>query len=128
GPSWEHPLGTDNLGRDTLTRLSLAGRTSLVISGASALLAAVIGATLGLIAGYVGGLTDSIIMRVVDALLALPAILVALVLGVIVGNGTAPLVFALGIIFAPTFARVMRAPVIALRERDFILAARLSGR
>lgn len=127
GPSWQHPLGTDNLGRDSLTRLALAGRTSLLISGASALLAAVIGTTLGLIAGYVGGIVDSVIMRIVDAMLALPAILVALVIGVILGSGTATLVLALGLVFAPTFARVMRAPVIALRERDFILAARLSG-
>ncbi|WP_243228328.1 ABC transporter permease [Microbacterium sp. CIAB417] len=127
GPSAEHLLGTDNLGRDTLTRLALAARTSLVISGAAALLGAVIGTFFGLIAGYVGGWVDSVIMRVVDAMLALPAILVALVVGVVIGNGPGPLILALGLIFAPGFARVMRAPVIALRERDFVLAATLSG-
>lgn len=127
GPSLAHPLGTDNLGRDTFTRLALAARTSLVISGAAALLAAIIGTAFGLIAGYVGGATDSVIMRVVDVLLALPAILLALVIGVILGSGTEPLILALGLIYAPTFARVMRAPVMALRERDFILSARLSG-
>lgn len=127
GPSAEHFLGTDNLGRDTFTRLALAARTSLVISGAAALLGAVIGTFFGLIAGYVGGWVDAVIMRVVDAILALPAILVALVVGVVIGNGPWPLILALGLVFAPGFARVMRAPVIALRERDFVLAATLSG-
>ena len=127
GPSGEHLLGTDNLGRDTFTRLALAARTSLVISGAAALLGAVIGTFFGLIAGYVGGWVDAIIMRVVDAVLALPAILVALVVGVVIGNGPWPLILALGLVFAPGFARVMRAPVIALRERDFVLAATISG-
>lgn len=126
-PSVEHLLGTDNLGRDTFTRLALAARTSLVISGAAALLGAVIGTFFGLIAGYVGGWVDAVIMRVVDAILALPAILVALVVGVVIGNGPWPLILALGLVFAPGFARVMRAPVIALRERDFVLAARISG-
>jgi len=127
GMSALHLLGTDNVGRDSLVRLALAGRTSLIISGCAALLAAVVGAALGLVAGYVGGMVDAVIMRIVDALLALPAILVALVVGVIIGNGAIPLIISLGIIFAPTFARVMRAPVIALRERDFVLAAQLSG-
>lgn len=127
GPSGAHLLGTDNVGRDSLVRLALAGRTSLLISGSAALLAAAIGTALGLIAGYAGGIVDTVIMRTVDALLALPAILVALVVGVIIGNGPVPLVLALGLIFAPTFARVMRAPALALRERDFVLASRLSG-
>ncbi len=127
GPSAAHILGTDNVGRDTFVRLALAGRTSLVISGVSALLAAVIGSTVGLIAGYAGGWADAVLMRIVDALLALPAILVALVVGVIIGNGPGPLILALGLVFAPSFARVMRAPVIALRERDFVLAAQLNG-
>lgn len=127
GPTATHLLGTDNLGRDSFTRLALAARTSLYISGAAALLAAVIGTAVGLVAGYIGGWVDSILMRIVDATLALPGLLVALVVGVIIGRGAWPLIIALGLIYAPTFARVMRAPVIALRERDFVLAARLSG-
>lgn len=126
-PSLEHLLGTDNLGRDNATRLVLAARTSLFISGAAALLGAVVGTVLGLVAGYVGGWVDAVIMRFVDAALALPAILVALVVGVVIGTGPVPLIIALGLVFAPGFARVMRAPVIALRERDFVLAATLSG-
>ncbi|GAB3595639.1 ABC transporter permease [Microbacterium tumbae] len=127
GPSAANLLGTDNLGRDTFTRLILAARTSLLISGAGALLGAVVGTAFGLVAGYLGGWVDAVIMRVVDAMLALPAILVALVVGVVIGNGPWPLIVALGLVFAPGFARVMRAPVIALRERDFVLAATLSG-
>ncbi|WP_084502509.1 ABC transporter permease [Microbacterium indicum] len=127
GPSAAHPLGTDNVGRDSLTRLALAGRSSLVISGVAALLAALLGTAVGLIAGYTGGWVDTVLMRLVDAALAIPAILVALVVGVIIGTGAVPLVIALGIVFAPSFARVMRAPVVALRERDFVLAAQLSG-
>lgn len=127
GPNGTNLLGTDNLGRDTFTRLALAARTSLIISGAGALLGAVVGTAFGLLAGYVGGWVDGVIMRVVDAILALPGILVALVVGVIIGTGPLPLVLALGFVFAPGFARVMRAPVIAMRERDFVLAARISG-
>lgn len=126
-PSFAHPLGTDNIGRDQLVRLALAARTSLLISGGAALLAAVVGSTIGVIAGYLGGRVDAVLMRIVDAVLALPAILVALVVGVIIGTGPVPLIVSLGLIFSPAFARVMRAPVIALRERDYVLAAELSG-
>lgn len=126
-PSAAHVFGTDNVGRDTMVRLAIAGRSSLFISGGAALLAAVVGTLLGVIAGYAGGLSDAIIMRIVDAVLSIPAILVALVVGVVIGNGPLPLVLALGLVFAPTFARVMRAPVLALRERDFVLAAQVNG-
>lgn len=126
-PSFAHPLGTDNIGRDQLVRLALAARTSLLISGGAALLAAVVGSTIGVTAGYLGGRVDAVLMRIVDAALALPAILVALVVGVIIGTGPVPLIVSLGLIFSPAFARVMRAPVIALRERDYVLAAQLSG-
>lgn len=126
-PSAAHLLGTDNVGRDTMVRLAIAGRSSLLISGGAALLAAVVGTVLGVVAGYTGGITDTIIMRAVDAVLSIPAILVALVVGVVIGSGPLPLVIALGFVFAPTFARVMRAPVLALRERDFVLAAQING-
>lgn len=126
-PSAAHPLGTDNLGRDSMTRLILAARTSIVISAVAAVLAAILGTTLGLLAGYVGGWLDTIFMRGVDVVLALPAILVAMIVGVIIGRGPIPLIIALGIVYAPGFARVMRAPVISLRERDFVLSAKLSG-
>lgn len=127
GPSTAHLLGTDNVGRDVLTRLVLAARTSLLISGAAAALAAVLGTAVGVVCGHLGGWVDTVVMRVVDAFLALPAILLALVVGVVLGVGPGPLVVALGLIFAPGFARVMRAPALALRRRDFVAAARNSG-
>jgi len=127
GPSADHLLGTDNVGRDVLTRLVLAARTSLLISGAAAAMAAVIGTAVGVLSGYLGGWVDAVLMRIVDALLALPAILLALVVGVVIGIGPVPLIIALGLIFAPGFARVMRAPALALRRRDFVAAARNSG-
>jgi peptide/nickel transport system permease protein len=127
GPNAHHWLGTDNVGRDTLVRLALAGRSSLLISGGAAAIAAFFGTVLGVIAGYAGGLTDAIIMRIVDAVLSIPAMLVALVVGVVIGTGPWPLIIALGGVFTPVFARVARAPVLELRERDFVLAAKLNG-
>jgi peptide/nickel transport system permease protein len=127
GPSGSHWLGTDNIGRDSFTRLALAGRTSLVISACATAIACLLGMLLGVIAGYVGGFVDHLVMRVCDVMLAIPAILVALMVRVIVGPGTIPLIISMGLIYMPTFARVMRAPVLALRERDFVVAAEIAG-
>ena len=126
-PGGEHWLGTDNIGRDTATRLFIAAGTSLLISASATVLAAVVGTTLGLFAGYGPGWADNLIMRACDVVLAIPAILVALMVRVIIGPGMLPLIIAMGIVYAPTFARVMRAPVLALRERDFITAAEIAG-
>ncbi|MGH8965413.1 MAG: ABC transporter permease, partial [Actinomycetes bacterium] len=106
GVSGDHWLGTDNVGRDSMVRLALAGRLSLLISGGAAAIAAFFGTILGVTAGYVGGLTDSIIMRIVDTVLSIPAMLVALVVGVVIGTGPWPLILALGGVFTPVFARV----------------------
>lgn len=126
-PNGTHWLGTDNLGRDTFTRLFIAAGTTLMISAAATLISAVLGTALGLIAGYRGGIWDSIIMRGCDVLLAIPAILMALIVRVIIGPGIIPLIIAMAIIYTPTFARVMRAPVLAMRDRDFVIAAELAG-
>lgn len=127
GPSAEHWLGTDNLARDNFTRLSAAALTGLLISFASTVLAALVGSAAGILAGYFGGILDSIVMRSVDVLLAIPAILLALVTRVIFGPGIWTLIVSLAIISAPGFARVMRAPAISLRERDFVTSAEISG-
>lgn len=127
GPSGSHWFGTDNLGRDVFTRVAVATRYGLLISLLSTALAAVAGTLIGLFAGYLGGWFDQLSMRLVDILLAVPAILLALVVRVIVGPGLWPLVIALAIIFTPTFARVMRAPALVLREREFVLAAQVNG-
>lgn len=126
-PSGDHPLGTDHVGRDLFVRLGVAAGLSLVISAGTALLAGVVGTGLGLIAGYAGGWVDSVIMRIIDTVLSIPAILVALIVGVAFGTGPIPLVCALGIVFAPSFARVTRGPVLVLKERDFVRAAEMNG-
>jgi len=127
GPSGSHWFGTDNLGRDVFTRVAVATRYGLLISLLSTLGAAVAGTLIGVFAGYLGGWFDQLSMRLVDILLAVPAILLALVVRVIVGPGLWPLVIALAIIFTPTFARVMRAPALVLRDREFVLAAQVNG-
>lgn len=127
GPSGAHWLGTDNLARDNLVRVARAARTGLVVSASATLLAALVGTAVGIVAGYLGGWVDTVLMRGVDVMLAIPAILLALVIGVIVGEGTLPLIGSLAVISAPGFARVMRSPVMALRERDFVVAAEISG-
>lgn len=126
-PSGDHPLGTDHVGRDLFVRLGIAAGLSLVISAGTALLAGVVGTGLGLIAGYAGGWVDSVIMRIVDTVLSIPAILVALIVGVAFGTGPLPLICALGVVFAPSFARVTRGPVLVLKERDFVRAAEMNG-
>lgn len=126
-PSGQHPLGTDHVGRDLFVRMGIAGGLSLLISAGTAVLAGIIGTALGLIAGYAGGWVDSVIMRIVDTVLSIPAILVALIVGVVFGTGPLPLVFALGVVFAPSFARVTRGPVLVLKERDFVRAAEMNG-
>lgn len=126
-PSGEHWLGTDNLGRDTLTRIAAAMGSMIVISLVATVVALVIGVTLGVIAGYLGGAADMIVMRGVEVLMTIPAILMALVVRVIFGPGIVPLVVAMAIVSAPMFARVMRGPIMVLRDRDFVVAAEVGG-
>lgn len=126
-PDGAHWLGTDNLGRDTFTRLFVAAGTSLLIAACATAISAVVGTALGMLAAWRGGWVDSIVMRVCDVLLTIPAILMALIVRVIIGPGVIPLIIAMGIIYTPTFARVMRAPMLAMRNRDFIVAAQLAG-
>lgn len=128
GPSPAHPLGTDNLGRDSMSRLAVAAGTTIGISAAATAIALAAGTALGLLAGYGPRAADATIMRVCDVLLAIPAILVALMTRVIFGPGTLPLILAMALIYAPVFARVMRAPTLVLRQRDFVVAAEMTGR
>jgi ABC-type dipeptide/oligopeptide/nickel transport system permease subunit len=127
GPSPAHWFGTDNLGRDTFTRLAVATGSTLLISFVSAVVAMIIGTALGVIAGYGGRIADTIVMRGVDLALAIPAILLALVVRVVSGPGVFPLIVAISVISAPLFARVVRGPVRLLRERDFVAAAEVAG-
>lgn len=127
GPSREHPLGTDLQGRDVLARMLHGGRISLSIALASVAAALTVGGMLGLIAGYVRGIVDEVVMRVMDVMLSFPSLLLALLIAASRGPGVGNTVLAVSIPAVPSFARLMRAMVLSVRERDFVLAARASG-
>jgi peptide/nickel transport system permease protein len=127
GPSAEHWLGTDQLGRDTLTRILYGGRVSLAVASCSVLFALLVGGGLGIVAGYRGGWLDAVIMRLADVALSFPAILLAIALIAFLGAGFTNLVLAIGIVYAGPFARVARAAVLTVREELYVEAARSLG-
>lgn len=127
GGTWEHPLGTDQLGRDILARVIYGGRLTFVIAIAAVLVGSAFGTLLGMIAGYRRGWIDTIISRVVDAQLALPFILLAIAIIVSRGRSLVVLVAVLAIISWAQYARVIRAEALSLRERPFILGLRAAG-
>lgn len=126
-PSSTYLLGTDNLGRDILSRIIFAARTSLLVALGSVLVASAIGVPLGLVAGFAGGKVDSVIMRVLDAILAFPVILLAILVVATLGTETINLVLTIGFVFVPYFTRLVRGNVLALKEREFVEASRASG-
>jgi peptide/nickel transport system permease protein len=126
-PGPTHLLGTDNVGRDVLARVIWGSRVSLVAGSVSVAIAVVVGCFLGLIAGYSGGRLDDVVMRVMDAVLSFPALVLALALGAVLGAGLGGVLITLGIVYAPTFARLMRGQVLTIRTREYIDAARLLG-
>lgn len=127
GPSASHWFGTDELGRDIVSRVLYGLRSSMVVALITACLAGAVGIALGLLSGYVGGWLDAIMMRVIDVVLAFPAILLALVMVAIMGGGPVPLVLALAVVGIPPFARLTRASVISIREREYVTAQRVAG-
>jgi peptide/nickel transport system permease protein len=126
-PSARYWLGTDDLGRDILSRIIFGARVSLMVGTIAIGIAAVAGVSLGLAAGFLGGRIDGLIMRVMDALLAFPAILLAIALMAVLGPSLENAMIAIGIISIPTFARITRANVLSLREKEFVEAARALG-
>lgn len=126
-PSAVHWLGTDEFGRDVLSRLMIGARTSLWISLLSVSVAVVAGTLIGLLAGYMRGWTDRLLMMVNDALLAFPGILMALGIMAIIGASQYGIVLALGIAYTPSVVRVVRGSVLSLRELEFIEASRVIG-
>ena len=127
GPSSEHILGTDYLGRDVFTRLLYGARVSLVIGVMPSIIALVVGVTLGLLAGYLGGWVDYVIMRVADVMLSIPSLLLAMVVMYIMGTSVVTLFIALSLTSWASVARVVRSQTLSLKETEYIEAARSIG-
>jgi peptide/nickel transport system permease protein len=124
-PSTAHPFGTDQLGRDVFSRVVVGARDILAVSLAATLLGAVLGAALGLVTGYFRGVVDEVLMRIVDAFLAIPLVILATVALVALGPSKGTLIVVIGIVFAPIIARTVRAAVLSERELEYVEAARL---
>jgi peptide/nickel transport system permease protein len=127
GPSSDHWVGTDDAGRDVLSRLLHAGRISLTVGVVVVAIALFIGMSLGANAGYFGGWADSVLMRFVDVVLAFPPILIVITIVSILGPSLFNLIFVMGLLSWPPIARLLRAEFLSLRERDFTMAARAVG-
>jgi peptide/nickel transport system permease protein len=127
GPSQAHPFGTDQFGRDVLSRVMTGAVTSIAVGVIAVGIGAGAGVLLGLVSGYVGGWPDEGLMRVVDAVQGFPAILSALLFTAVFTPGTVVSMVAIGIAFVPAFARVTRGAVLELRDREFVVAARALG-
>jgi peptide/nickel transport system permease protein len=126
-PSITHWFGTDNLGRDVLSRVIYGTRVSLTAGVVAVTLAALIGVSLGLLAGFLGGVTDNIIMRLIDAMLAFPFLVLAISLAAILGPSLQNAMLAIAVVSIPVFARVTRGQVLSERERDYVQAAKALG-
>jgi peptide/nickel transport system permease protein len=126
-PTWSHPLGTDDLGRDNLARVLYGGRVSLLIGLFSAALSVILGMTIGMVAGFFGGALDEVMMRITEAFQILPKLLVAVVVVSLIGSGLAKEVLVIGLLSWPVTARVIRGRVQVIRHEEFIAAAEMSG-
>jgi ABC-type dipeptide/oligopeptide/nickel transport system permease subunit len=132
-PAWfsggrvEYPLGTDHIGRDVLSRIVHGARVSLLVGVCAVLLSSSIGVSLGLVSGFFGGRADTVIMTIVDVMLSFPGLLLALAFAAALGPSLATVILVLGLTGWERYTRVVRAEVLALRERDFVEAARALG-
>ncbi len=131
-PSWDHPLGTDQLGRDMLSRVIHGTRISLIVGVSSVLLALFVGVPFGMIAGYYGGRVDTLVMRVMDLILAFPIYLLAIILMVIFTPtagliGTMKVTGAIAIVRIPIYARLVRGSVLSIKEKEYVEACRALG-
>jgi peptide/nickel transport system permease protein len=126
-PGLEHPFGTDEFGRDILSRVLFGAQLSLVVAGSAVVISTLVGAALGLLSGYFSGRLDTWLMRVMDVLLSFPGLLLALVLAAVLGTGLTSVIVAVGIAGIPNFARVTRGAVLSARQNEYVEAARCIG-
>jgi peptide/nickel transport system permease protein len=131
-PGWEvegrkYLLGTDTLGRDVLTRIFYGARISLIIAGFGLVFGGGLGLAIGIVSGYMGGKFDVVLMRLTDVFMALPTLLIALVFVMTVGSGLQTVIIAISIISWSRFARIIRSEVLSLKEREFVLLAKVAG-
>ena len=124
---WSYPLGTDRLGRDMLSRMIFGARTSAFISLVALGAGAVVGTAVGLVSGYAGKWTDTVLMRITDAAMGFPTILAAMIIVTIMGAGITNIILAIAVTVWARFARMIRGEVLQVRNRDFVLAARITG-
>ena len=126
-PSWSHPLGTDDLGRDLLSRVIVGAQVSLFVGVSTVLIALVAGLILGILAGYLGGWVDHIIMRYIDLQWAFPNFIIAVYLVAVFGTGLSNVIVAISLAFIDDFARIARGMVLSIKEEQYVAAARTVG-
>lgn len=127
GPSWHHPLGTDNFGRDTLTRLAYGGRVDLIVAFIATAVTVVAGGLLGLLTGYVGGWLDTLVMRLVDFTVSIPYLILVIAIVAILGPGINNIVYAIWLVGWVSYARIVRAETLVARKQEYVDAARAIG-
>jgi len=127
GPSWHHLFGVDTLGRDEFSRIIYGARLSLVVGVVSVAVGLSVGVLLGSLAGYLGGVVDTLIMRTMDVVLAIPGLLFAIGVVALLGPGLFHIMIAVGVTQVPIFSRLLRGSILAQRENDFVIAARSVG-
>lgn len=126
-PSMQHLLGCDNFGRDIFSRMIVGGRTTVFVAVCTVAIGTIAGTLIGALTGYYGGVIDEVLMRFNDAVLAFPSFLLALVFISVFGSGTMKVVIALGIVFVPSYARIVRSEFMRCRNLDYVRSARLMG-
>ncbi len=126
-PSGDAPLGRDDFGRDILSRIILGSRVSLIVGLVSQIIALTVGTLLGVLAGFYGGTVDNIIMRILDVFFAFPSLLLAIALMTIFGGSVTNVIIAIGLVYTPAFARIVRGSTLSVKEKEYIESAKAQG-